>query len=54
MTVTAEFGLRKEKIMAEKLEANHERVGGWSIDFIPVHDKLPNKVKPLMRLQNMY
>lgn len=52
--MTAEFGLRQEKIMAEKLEANHERVGGWSIDFIPVHDKLPDEVKPIMRLQNIY
>ena len=38
----------------QKLEANHQRVGGWNIEFVPVHDTLPDEVKPIMRLQNMY
>lgn len=46
------YKLAEEAI--RKLEANHQRMGGWTIEFIPVQDKLPNEVKPIMQLQNMY
>ena len=46
------YELAEEAI--QKLEANHERVGGWSIDFISVHDTLTDEVKPIMQLQNMH
>lgn len=48
----ATYELAEEAI--QKLEANHQRVGGWSIEFVPVHDTLPDEVKPIMRLQNIY
>lgn len=45
------YELAEEAI--RKLEVNHQRVGGWNIEFIPVHDTLPDEVKPIMQLQNM-
>lgn len=46
------YELAEEAI--QKLEANHQCVGGWNIKCVPVHDTLPDEVKPIMRLQNMY
>lgn len=46
------YELAEEAI--QKLEANHQCVGGWNIQPIPVHNTLPNEVKSIMQLQNMY
>lgn len=46
------YELAEEAI--RKLEANHKCVGGWSIHVVPVHDTLPDEVKPIMRLRNIY